>query len=76
MVIWAAALPPVLGDRIQLQQVLTNRMINAIEAMTPATDRPRELWIRARRPADDRVCGAAQRSSSKPTSRKSAMSKR
>jgi PAS domain S-box-containing protein len=40
-------LPAVLGDRIQLQQVLLNLMINSIEAMQPITDRKRELVIRS-----------------------------
>jgi len=40
-------LPVVLGDRIQLQQVLLNLMINSIEAMQPITDRQRELVIRS-----------------------------
>jgi PAS domain S-box-containing protein len=38
-------LPLVLGDRIQLQQVILNLMINAIEAMNEVGDAPRELWI-------------------------------
>ena len=42
----APALCPVLGDRIQLQQVILNLVINGIEAMQPVTDRPRELAIR------------------------------
>ena len=42
----APALCPVLGDRIQLQQVILNLVINAIEAMQPVTDRPRKLAIR------------------------------
>ena len=42
----APALGPVLGDRIQLQQVILNLVINGIEAMQPVTDRPRELVIR------------------------------
>jgi signal transduction histidine kinase len=40
-------LPVVLGDRIQLQQVLLNLIINSIEAMQPITDRQRELVIRS-----------------------------
>ena len=44
----APALPPVLADRIQLQQVILNLVINGIEAMQPVTDRPRELVIRTR----------------------------
>ena len=42
----APALGPVLGDRIQLQQVILNLIINGMEAMQPVTDRPRELVIR------------------------------
>jgi C4-dicarboxylate-specific signal transduction histidine kinase len=38
-------LPRVLGDRIQLQQVILNLMINAIEAMTGIGDAPRELLV-------------------------------
>jgi PAS domain S-box-containing protein len=37
-------LPPILGDRIQLQQVLLNLIINAIEAMNDVSD-ARELSI-------------------------------
>jgi PAS domain S-box-containing protein len=40
-------LPAVFGDKIQLQQVLLNLIINSIEAMQPVTDRPRELVIRS-----------------------------
>jgi PAS domain S-box-containing protein len=42
----APALPLVLADRIQLQQVILNLVINGIEAMQPVKDRPRELVIR------------------------------
>jgi PAS domain S-box-containing protein len=38
-------LPPVLGDRVQLQQVIMNLAINAIEAMASVTGRPRDLVI-------------------------------
>jgi PAS domain S-box-containing protein len=41
------ALPPVLGDRVQLQQVLLNLIMNGIEAMHPIFDRPRVLVIRS-----------------------------
>jgi PAS domain S-box-containing protein len=40
-------LPVVIGDRIQLQQVLINLIINGIEAMQPITGRQRELVIRS-----------------------------
>ena len=40
-----ADLPPVSGDRIQLQQVILNLIINAIEAMSGASGERRELLI-------------------------------
>jgi len=42
----APALPLILADRIQLQQVIINLVINGIEAMQAVTDRPRELVLR------------------------------
>jgi PAS domain S-box-containing protein len=51
----APALPAVLADRVQLQQVLINLVINGIEAMQPVTDRPRELVIRSGQDEPDRV---------------------
>jgi signal transduction histidine kinase len=38
-------LPLILGDRIQLQQVILNLLINAIEAMSEVSEDPRELWV-------------------------------
>jgi PAS domain S-box-containing protein len=43
----AAGLPMILGDRVQLQQVIINLVMNGIEAMQPVTDRPRQLVIRS-----------------------------
>jgi PAS domain S-box-containing protein len=42
------ALGPVLGDRIQLQQVILNLVINGMEAMQPLADGQRELVIRTK----------------------------
>jgi signal transduction histidine kinase len=41
-------LPPVPGDRVQLQQVIFNLVLNGIEAMETVTDRPRRLLIRSK----------------------------
>jgi PAS domain S-box-containing protein len=38
-------LPFVLADRVQLQQVLLNLIMNSIEALTAVTSRPRLLWV-------------------------------
>jgi C4-dicarboxylate-specific signal transduction histidine kinase len=43
----APALPRIHGDRVQLQQVIINLLMNGIEAMEPVTDRPRELMVRS-----------------------------
>jgi C4-dicarboxylate-specific signal transduction histidine kinase len=43
----STALPPLLGDRVQLQQVVLNLIINGIEAMSSVADRPRELLIQS-----------------------------
>jgi len=43
-----APLPPVRGDRVQLQQVILNLVMNGIESMKDVIDRPRELVIRSR----------------------------
>jgi PAS domain S-box-containing protein len=40
-----AAPPPVLGDRVQLQQVLLNLIMNGMEAMNSVSDRPRVLML-------------------------------
>jgi two-component system, LuxR family, sensor kinase FixL len=40
-------LPLVLGDRVQLQQVLLNLIMNSIEALSPVTDRPRFLAVQS-----------------------------
>jgi PAS domain S-box-containing protein len=51
----APALPAILGDRVQLQQVIINLVMNGIEAMQSVTDRSRELLIRSRQDAAEQV---------------------
>ena len=45
----ASTLPMILGDPVQLQQVIINLVMNGIEAMRAVTERPRELVILSRR---------------------------
>jgi signal transduction histidine kinase len=45
----------ILGDRVQLQQVIINLIMNGIEAMQSVTDRPRELVIRSRQDETQQV---------------------
>src|SRR5712675_3328341 len=56
----ASALPPVLGDRVQLQQVIINLLMNGVEAMAPITDRPHEIIIRSQQHEAGQVHVAVQ----------------
>jgi signal transduction histidine kinase len=51
----AGNLPPVNGDRVQLQQVILNLLVNAAEAMGAVEDRPRRLVVRTERHENDCV---------------------
>jgi signal transduction histidine kinase len=51
----ADGLPPVTGDRVQLQQVILNLFLNASDAMSGIEDRARLLSIRTGRDGGDRV---------------------
>jgi PAS domain S-box-containing protein len=51
----AEDLPPVIGDRVQLQQVTLNLLRNASDAMVGVDDRPRQLLVKTQREGGDRV---------------------
>ena len=56
----AKSLPLVLGDRVQLQQVVLNLIVNAIEALSGVTDGPKNLVIKTASPDPHRVSVAVQ----------------
>jgi signal transduction histidine kinase len=45
----ADGLPLIEGDRVQLQQVILNLIVNAVEAMSSASDGTRELLVSSRK---------------------------
>ena len=53
-------LPPVQGDRVQLQQVIFNLMMNAVEAMSGGGEGPRELLISTEKAEADDVLVAVR----------------
>jgi signal transduction histidine kinase len=60
----AGQLPRVLGDRVQLQQVVLNLLLNGLDAMHAVTGRPRDLVIRTHPEGHDRVRVVVQDSGS------------
>jgi PAS domain S-box-containing protein len=55
-----SGLSPLMGDRIQLQQVILNLVMNGIEAMSTVTDRPRQMLIYSREYESDKILVAVQ----------------
>jgi len=61
---FAGDLPPVMGDRVQLQQVVLNLVRNAAEAMSMLDDRPRQLRVSTARTGSNSVLLEVQDSGS------------
>ena len=56
----AESLPLIQGDRVQLQQVILNLIINAVEAMSGVSEGPRELLIGTAKDGSSGVLVAVQ----------------
>jgi hypothetical protein len=48
-------LPYVMGDRVQLQQLVFNLLLNGIESMDSVPDRPGKLFVRSRREGPETI---------------------
>ena len=53
-------LPPVVGDRVELQQVMLNLIVNGLEAIAKSNNGPRELSVTSRLHTDNSVLVAVR----------------
>ena len=58
----APTLPAVLGDRVQLQQVILNLIVNGMEAMATVADRPRKIVVSSQLEDSSQVLVAVENS--------------
>ena len=56
----ASDLPPVIGDRVQLQQVILNLIMNGLEAMAKVNEGARELTVSSSRDESDNLIVAVR----------------
>jgi PAS domain S-box-containing protein len=56
----ATDFPRIEGDRVQLQQVILNLILNAVEAMGDNNEAARELWISSKMDGENRVLVAVR----------------
>ena len=59
-------LPLVFADRVQLQQLVLNLMLNALEALEPVSGRVKQLSVRSGRAEDDASCDSDRRQRHRP----------
>jgi PAS domain S-box-containing protein len=57
---FCAGLEPVTGDRVQLQQIVLNLVMNGVEAMSSVTNRSRILHVNTQRDTDGNIVIAVQ----------------
>jgi PAS domain S-box-containing protein len=60
----SGACPPIVCDRVQVQQVIVNLLMNALQAMRGVADRPREIRVRIEGTVEDMIEVAVQDSGS------------
>jgi len=64
---FADDLPPVMGDRVQVQQVILNLLVNAIQALSGLSEGPRELYVSSRKVSQNLEASPVERASLPPS---------